>query len=495
MGNKFKYISIAAGPLLACIIWFCFDLNPANKATTYMAGLAVWMCVWWVTEAVSLAVTALLPIFFMPLLRIAPLEAVAPQYTDSIIFLFLGGFMLAFAIEKWGLHRRIAIKILSVVGTKPNRILMGVMLSTYLISNWISNTATTIMLLSAVLSLIDVVELKIVEQKDRNKFAAALLLGLAFSATIGGMATPVGTPPNMYFFNAYHKAYPEMHDLNFLTWAKIGYPISFLFLCLTYFVLSRYYLRKVEINFEKNYFKQELKGLGKFSFEEIVISIIFICCMVLWFTREEVKVDNFHFKGWGSLFGKMKVDERDTNMVKTVGDATVAIMAALLLFLIPSKNKKGEAILEWDDAKKIRYDIILMFGSGFALAYGFEQAGLSNWLAHSLEALKGTHVLVLTFSICVVVCLISEFASNIASIVLVMPIMIALQHKLNIPPLLLMIPATFAASLGFILPVATAANTIVFGTKRIFTRDMFFIGLILDIGGILLITVLTYLLL
>lgn len=508
MASRLRYIAVLAGPLLACLIWFFTDLDPQNRSATLMAGVAVWMCVWWITEAVNLAVTAFLPVFLMPLLGIAPIGDVAMQYTDSIIFLFIGGFMLAFAIEKWGLHRRIALKILSVVGTNPNKILFGVMLSSYLISNWISNTATTIMLLSAVLSLIDVAEGKMMEQGERNRFAAALLLGLAFSATIGGMATPVGTPPNMYFFDQYVKAYPPGKDLNFLTWAKIGFPLSFAFLLLTFFVLSRYYLRKIKMEFSAGYFRSAYRGLGKMSFEEKVISVIFIICMLLWFTREEIIINEFHFKGWGAWFGKLQSDldysvlSQEGNkanvkfkMPNAVGDASVAVLAALLLFLIPSKNKQGTALLEWEDAKKLRFDIILMFGSGFALAYGFERSMLSNWLADSLYMLKGTHTLLLTLAICAVVCVISEFASNIASIQLAMPIMIALQQKLEIPPLLLMIPATFAASLGFILPVATAANTIVFGTKRIQTRDMFFVGVILDVAGILLITLLTYLLL
>ncbi len=482
---------MVAGPLLAFLFWFVIELDPENHKASVMAGIASWMCIWWIAEVVNLAITALLPVLLLPLFGIAPISDVAPQYTDHIIFLFIGGFMLAFAIEKWGLHKRIALKILSIVGSKPTNILFGVMLSSYLISNWISNTATTIMLLSAVLSLIEVVEEEILEQHNKNRFAAALLLGLAFSATIGGMATPVGTPPNMYFFNEYHKKFGELNDLNFLTWAKIGYPLSFLLLLFTFFVLGRYYLKGLTIRFEKTYFKESLKSLGRLSFEEKVVSTIFFVCMLLWLTREKIDMDSFSFKGWGGIFGKITNEEG--KLVTAISDATIAIVAAVLLFVIPSRQKRGEAILIWEDAKKLRFDIILMFGGGFALAYGFEKSGLSEWLAMRLELLKGTHILLLTFSICVVVTIISEFASNIASIQLVMPIMIALQSKLDVPPLQLMIPATFAASLGFILPVATAANTIVFGTNRIRTRDMFLIGIALDIGGILLITLITYL--
>jgi solute carrier family 13 (sodium-dependent dicarboxylate transporter), member 2/3/5 len=482
--NISKYLLILIGPLAASLIWLFTDLDPVNPKVTLMAGVAVWMSLWWFTEAVHLAVTALIPFLIMPLLGIADTKSVAQQYSDSIIFLFIGGFMLAFAIEKWHLHKRIAIRILSIVGTKPHNILLGVMLSAYLISNWISNTATTMMLFGAIMALISETDEFIHGEKNKARFAAAILLGLAFSATIGGMATPVGTPPNMYFFKAYKEAFPNLNDLNFLKWASIGFPLSALFLIATYFVLRFYYLRKkVTItNLGDNHFKNNYTILGKFSYEEKWISGIFISCMLLWFTRSDIVFETFTYKGWNHLFSNPKL----------VDDASVAILAALLLFLIPSKQNKGEALLEWEDAKKIRYDIILMFGSGFALAYGFDVSGLSNWLAHSLAELKGVNIFFIILGICIIVTIISEFASNIASIQLAIPVMIALQKDLDLPPLLLMIPATFAASLGFMLPVATAANTIVFGTKRIDIKDMFKVGLVLDAIGILLITIFCY---
>lgn len=479
-----KYIPIVAGPVLASILWLFFDLQPGSPKVTYMAGVAVWMATWWFTEAVDLAVTALLPMILLPVFGLGDAKTVAQQYTDSIIFLFLGGFMLAFAIEKWDLHKRIAIKILSVVGTKPSSILLGVMLSAYLISNWISNTATCMMLFSAVLALILETEQYINGEKHRNKFAAALLLGLAYSATIGGLATPVGTPPNMYFFKAYKEAFPENTDLNFLSWSAIGFPLSFSLLTVTFFILSKYYFNKsIKINLTKSFFKDNYTSLGKTGYEERWVFIIFITCAVLWFTRADVDFGTFKYKGWANLF----------HVPKFIDDSLVAVSAALLLFLIPSKKNKGEALLTWDDAKKIRYDIILMFGSGFALAYGFEVSGLSQWLAGSLVVLKGVNPFLVILGICGIVTLISEFASNIASIQLAIPVMIALQKNLDLQPLVLMIPATFAASLGFMLPVATAANTIVFGTKRIEIKDMFRVGLMLDIIGIILISVFCYL--
>lgn len=482
MALRSKYIFQILGPLSAILIWLLSDLDPGNRQATFMAGITVWMCIWWFSEAVNLAVTALVPVLMLPVLGISDCRSVSQQYTDSIIFLFIGGFMLAFAIEKWHLHKRIALKILSVVGTNPSTVLFGVMISTYLISNWISNTATTMMLFSAVFALIQ--ETKTYIEKNSGKFAAALLLGLAFSATIGGLATPVGTPPNMYFFKAYKEAFPENTDLNFLKWSAIGYPISLVFLFITFSILNLYFIRKqVKLTIEKAYFKKSYGQLGKFSWEEKWVFGIFISCILLWFTRADIDFGNFKFKGWNHIF----------LVPKYIDDAFVALLAAMLLFLIPSKLNKGESLLIWEDAKKLRYDIILMFGSGFALAYGFEVSGLSNWLADSLVVLKGVPPFLLILCICIVVTIISEFASNIASIQLVIPVMLALQKELDLPPLLMMMPATFAASLGFMLPVATAANTIVFGTKQIHIKDMLRVGFILDALGILVITFMCYL--
>ena len=467
---------------MAIIFWLFIDLDPKNPKISLMAGVALWMAIWWVSEAVSLAVTAIVPVLMLPVLGIADVKAVAQQYTDSIIFLFFGGFMLAFAIEKWNLHKRIALRILSIVGKSPRTVLLGVMVSTFLISNWISNTATTVMLFSAVLALIH--ETKKYLSYDKEKFAAAMLLGLAFSATIGGMATPVGTPPNMYFFKVFRETYAQQYDFNFLKWSMIGYPIASVFLIVCYVVLSRYFMKRLN-SFEigRDYFKEQYKSLGKMGHEEKWVFGIFISCILLWFSRADIDLGAFKIHGWANLF----------KTPKFVDDSFVALAAAMLLFLIPSKADDGNALLEWEDAKKIRYDIILMFGSGFALAYGFEVTGLSNWLANQLMVLKGVPIIFIILGICCIVTIISEFASNIASIQLAIPVMMALQKNIDVSPLLLMIPATFASSIGFMLPVATAANTIVFGTKMIHTRDMFKVGLILDILGILIITLMCYL--
>lgn len=457
------------------------ELDPANPKVTHMAAVTIWMCTWWFSEAVSLAVTALVPVLMLPLLGISEVKAVSQQYTDSIIFLFLGGFMLAYAIEKWNLHRRIAFRILALIGTNASTMLGGVMLSAFLISNWISNTATTVMLFSAVYALIH--ETRSYIDKHSGKFAAALLLGLAFAATIGGMATPVGTPPNMYFFRTFQDAFPD-RELNFVTWSSIGFPIALSLLLCCYLVLNLYFIRgRVQLSMNADYFRKAYKDLGPMSYEEKWVFGIALSAILLWLTRADINFGAFQYKGWNHLFSYPQFFD----------DSIVALFVAMLLFLLPSKTHQGKSLLEWEDAKKVRYDIILMFGSGFALAYGFEKSGLSAWLAGSLQVLKDVPPFLLILSLCVVVTIISEFASNIASIQLVIPIMSALHKEIGVDALFLMMPATFAASLGFMLPVATAANTIVFGTKEIQMKDMLRVGLILDVLGILWISLWCYL--
>jgi len=443
-----------------------------------MAGITVWIALWWLTEVIDIAITSLLPLVLLPSFGILDAKNTALQYNDQVIFLFVGGFILSFAIEKWDLHKRISLKILSLIGTSPVMILAGLMITTYFISMWMSNTATVMMLLSAVLAIIYSIEQEIGSEK-KTKIASALLLGLAYSASIGGMTTLVGTPTNMIFYSFYHTHFPDAETVSFANWFVTALPISSSLLIGTFLILRyRFITKETNIKFDKSYFKDAYKKLGKFSFEEITVTVVFSITALLWFTRSDIDMGSFTFYGWSNLFGKNK---------EFIQDSTVAIFMALILFVIPSKKDKGTQILMWEDAKKIPYDIILLFGSGFALAKGFDSSGLSTWLAGYLKFLNDANIYVVIFAICIVVCVISEFASNVASIQLVLPILLVLSASIKIKPELLMIPATLAASLGYILPVATAPNTIVFGTKLIPLKHMVRSGAWIDLLGILLI--------
>lgn len=475
------WLKLLAGPLAAVCIWLFADLDPANRNITLMAGVTVWMAWWWLSEVVHLAVTSLLPLVLLPLLTIAPSKDVAQQYMDNIIFLFIGGFIIAFAIERWNLHKRIALRILMLVGTKPSSMLLGIMLTSYFASMWISNTATVMMLLSAVYAVIYQVDSYLTDPVKQRRFASALLIGLAYAASIGGMATLVGTPTNMIFYRFYTNAFPDATDVTFASWAAVGIPLSIGLLLAAYFILYRFVMpRKLNMEIDRSFFRESFQQLGPMRYEEKMVSLVFGLTAVLWFTRSSIDFGMFTMHGWSELFPDKYKDYAQ--------DSTVAIVMAILLFLIPAVNEKGRALMTWKDVSKLPFDIILLFGGGFALAFGFEKSGLSNWLASNLEFFKGANILLLIFGLCVLVTVISEFASNVASVQLILPVLLAFHKEVDVHPLVLMLPATLAASLGFMLPVATAPNTIVFGSGRIKVREMMHAGLWVDIAGIILIT-------
>lgn len=472
-------IKIFSGPILALIVLFSFDLSPGNPMVTKMAAVAIWMAAWWFTEAVALAITALLPLILLPITGILDGKTTAVQYMDQTIFLFIGGFIIAIAIERWQLHQRIALKILTIVGSKPVSILFGVMIATFSLSMWISNTATVMMLIPAVLAVIYQIEYHLKNEEQVRKISLALLLGLAYSATIGGMATLVGTPTNMIFLRQYNDKFPDNHDMNFANWFVIAFPLALVFMLLSFFIISQLFLRRINTPVvEKEYFSGAYKKLGPMNYEEKVVSIVFSLTALLWFTRSDIDFGIFVMRGWDNLF-KYK---------EFLNDSTVALFMAILLFIIPARSEKTRAIMIWEDAKRLPLDIILLFGGGFALAKGFEVSGLSTWLARHLSFLSGSNIYLFIFIMCVITTLISEFASNVACIQLMIPVLLVIQKDMNIHPLILLIPATLAASLGFMMPVATAPNTIVFGTNKIKTHEMMKTGFWLNLIGVILIT-------
>ncbi len=391
------------------------------------------------------------------------------------------GFILAFSIEHWGLHIRLSLKILSVLGRNPLTVLMVAMLCSWFISMWISNTATTMMLLAAVLAIVNRVETDSEQTDPRavTKFNAALMLGLAYSATIGGMATIIGTPTNLIFSGFYEKNYPNEPGISFAGWLTAGLPLSICLLASIFAILYWFCLRKqAALPFDIGHFKQQYAQLGAWRYEEKMLAGVLTIAALLWFFRDDLVLGNFTISGWANLLPQPNY----------VQDSTVAILMAFALFFIPSKSKPARALCTWKEAQKLPYDIILLFGSGFAIAKGFEVSGLSTWLASQLTVLSQVPPFLMILGICALVTLMSEFASNVATIQLLLPVLAALSQSLNIDPLLLMLPATFAASLGFMLPVATAPNTIVFGTGKIPLPLMLRIGLLLDVVGIILIT-------
>jgi solute carrier family 13 (sodium-dependent dicarboxylate transporter), member 2/3/5 len=333
-------------------------------------------------------------------------------------------------------------------------------------------------LLSAVLAVIHQLKKHIPVVETHRKVASALLIGLAYSASIGGLATLVGTPTNMIFYRAYNEQYASSDPITFAGWMIFALPFAFLLLVSAWFIIRFFLLRELNIdNFEMSGFKAQFSQLGRWNKDEKIVGIVFATTALLWLTRADLEIGSFHLSGWSHFFPH-------PNQIQ---DSTIAITMALLLFIIPSQTEKGRALLTWKEASKLPYEIILLFGSGFALAKGFELSGLSNWLANHLNAVNDIPIIYIILIICVIVTLISEFASNVASIQLMMPILISLQVVTNLDPNLLLIPAALSASLGFMLPIATAPNTIAFSSGHIRVREMVLVGFFVDIIGILLI--------
>lgn len=475
---KRKSLAKIAGPLLFFSSFFYTSPDILYPSIPIMIGLTAWMAIWWLTECVHIAVTSFIPFIVLPVCGITDIKVVSAQYMDPILFLFIGGFLLSFSIEKWGLHRRLAIGILSQNGKTAGNILTGVMLTAFLISMWISNTATTMMLLSAVLAVTHQIKEHVKDHESHRKISTALLIGLAYASNIGGMATLVGTPTNMIFYRIYNEHYGTSNPIDFTDWLVIALPVSVLLLIFTLLTLRLTLLKKqAGLPFDINLFKVQQKALGKWNRDETNVAVIFLITVILWFTRSNIEMGDYIILGWGSLFP----------YPTQITDGTVAVFMAMLLFLIPSGSEPGRALLSWQEASKIPYEIILLFGSGFALSKGFETSGLSNWIAQQLHGIKHISPIYMIIAIGLVVTIISEFASNVASIQLVMPVVIALQSGLDLHPAMLTITAALAASLGFMLPVATAPNTIVFSSGHIKVGEMVKAGLFINLAGIALI--------
>lgn len=471
-----RHTTIVAAPLLSVLVYWWMTTAGVEQPAARMAFIVTWVAFWWLTEAVNLGITALLPFVLMPLLGIAKADDVAMQYMDQIIFLFIGGFFIAYAMEKWGLHQRVAYRIILLMGNRPSKVLLGIMLTAYFISMWVSNTATVMMLLASVLAITR--QKEIYHEEARKGSATALLLGLSFSATIGGMASPVGTPPNMIFLGFLARELPHLPPIDFLQWMSFGVPFSFSLLVVCFFILRFLFIpRKVDFEFDMRFIKAKQQQLGKMNREEKTVLVVFLTTVFLWLFRDNLNFGFVELKGWSNLFGAYG---------KYIKDSTVVVLTSLFLFLIPSIKNNTEKILEWEDVKKLPFNIILLFGGGFALANGFETSGLSKVLAMQLNGLNGLPVYVILLGLAVLVTVLSEFASNTASIQLMLPVIMPLAVGLSIPPMLLMLTATFAASLGYMLPVATAANTIVYGSNEVNVKDMMRAGLLLDVAGIVL---------
>ena len=440
------------------------------------------MAVWWVSEIIPIAVTALLPIVLFPIFGVVDGKTISAMYFNHLIFLFIGGFIMALAMEKWNLHKRIATKILIFFGISPARILLGFMLATAFLSMWMSNTATTMMMVPIAISIILKLE-ESVGKINLRKYSIGLLLGIAYSASIGGIATLVGTPPNLSFARIFNILFPNAPEISFADWMIFALPITIILFFTAWLFL--YLMHKPKTNWQgidKNSFQEENKKLGKASYEEKIVFVLFILLALLWIFRADIKIGDFILQGWSSILPYPTY----------LNDGTVAIFISIILFAIPSKNKKGTRIMDWDTTKRIPWNIVLLFGGGFALAKGFVESGLSLWFGDQLSGLSDFHPMTIIFGIVSMMSILTELTSNTATTEMLLPVIAGLSISTEINPLLYMLPVTLAASLAFMLPVATPPNAIVFSTGHVKIIDMVRVGIFLNILGILVASIITF---
>jgi len=429
-----------------------------------------------------LAATALIPVALFPLFGVVDGKIISAMYFNHLIFLFIGGFLMAFAMERWNLHRRIALKILILFGISPGRILFGFMLATAFLSMWMSNTATAMMMVPIAMSIIFKLEENL-GRKKTGRYSIGLLLGIAYSASIGGITTLVGTPPNLSFARIVSIIFPEMTEISFADWFIFAVPVTvMIFLAAWLLLYFMYRPKKKWDNLQIDDFRREYVALGKPKPEEKIVLTLFIVLAFLWIFRAGFSIQSVNIPGWSDLFKKPGF----------INDGTVAIFIALLLFMIPSKSEKGERIMNWETAKKIPWGIVLLFGGGFALAQGFVDSGLSVWFGEKLAGLANVNPMVLTFADVTLISFLTELTSNVATTEMILPILAGLAMTIKVNPLLLMIPATLAASLAFMLPVATPPNAIIFGTNRIKVKHMVKTGFLLNLSGIIIATLVMY---
>lgn len=465
--TKKTWISMIAG----LVVFIAMLVIPApgdmNTKAWHMAAVVTLITIWWITETIELCITALLPIVLLPLFDITPVDEVTLSYAHEAIYLFMGGFMIAIAMERSNLHKRFALYTIRLMGNKPSNIILGFMLATYTLSMWVSNTATVLMIIPICQAITSQIPSDDATGKKYQPFTKALLLSIAYAASIGGVATLIGTPTNIIFASIASTT-PGM-EISFIKWMLFAFPFSLLFLFLTWLLITKvlFPLNRLEIPLEENYIKNEVKQLGKMTIHEKRILTIFCIVAFLWIFRE--------FIDFPLLQNNMS-------------DATIAIGGAICLFLTPTGLKKGETLLDWKGASTLPWSILLLFGGGLAISKGFIDSGLSEYLVLQLQSLHQLEVWMFIVLATALALFLTEIMSNMAAVTLMLPIMISVANGLGIHPFILTIPITIACSFAFMLPISTPPNAIVYGYGYINIRDMVKTGLWLNILGVIAIT-------
>lgn len=468
-----RSIGLFLGPLAFLAINVFFHPTGLSDTANAVLASAVWIAIWWITEAIPIAVTALLPIVLFPLSGGMALNQTTASYGHKYVFLYVGGFILAIAIEKWNLHKRIALTIIKIVGTNVVNIILGFMIATAFLSMWISNTASAVMILPVGMAI--VAQLRDNPNTIENEnliFGKALMLSIAYSASIGGIATLIGTPPNLVLAGVIKQTYHV--EISFSQWFMFGFPIAAILLIACWIYLTRYAFKFKQKEFPggSDEINKQLKALGAISYEEKSVFIVFLLTAFAWITR------SFIIK----------------KFIPAIDDTIIAVFFAMLLFLIPAKEK-GKKIMTWEDAVKLPWGIVLLFGGGMALALGFETSGLAVWIGTQLASLESIPLFMLLLILITAVNFLTEITSNLATTAMLLPVLVSLASALGIHPYFLLVGATLAASCAFMLPVATPPNAVVFGSGYLKIEDMVKKGFLMNVISIILLTLFVFYLL
>ena len=468
-----RKIGLYLGPILFILTRFFLEAEGLSDQANAVLASTLWIAIWWITEAIPIAATSLLPIILFPLSGALPLADTTSSFGHRFVFLYLGGFILALAIQKWNLHKRIALNIIKVVGTNVQKIILGFMVATAFLSMWISNTATAVMMLPIGIAIIkQMKDLKNTSEDENLIFGKALMLSIAYSASIGGIATLIGTPPNLVFAGIIQETYNI--EISFLKWFQFGLPISILLLA-----ISWVYLTKVAFKFKQNEFNKgkeeinrQLEELGSISYEEKIVLSVFVLTGLAWILRTY-------------LLNKF---------IPNLDDSIIALISGISLFLFQANNQEGknEKIMNWEDAVKLPWGILLLFGGGLAIAQGFQSSGLANWIAENLTQLNGFSLFIILLVLITAVNFLTEITSNLATTAMLLPILAPTAVILGVHPYVLMVGATLAASCAFMLPVATPPNAVVFGSNYLKISDMVRVGILMNIISIIIIFMMVY---
>ena len=470
MVNRWRLLGFCAGVLIFILMLITAPPAGLSLAGWHTAAVGILTALLWVSELLPIAVTSLLPLILFPLLGIGGIKETAAPYANPLIFMFMGGFIIALAMQRWNLHRRLALSIIHVIGVQPRRIIAGFMISTALISMWVSNTATALMMLPIGLSVVELSLAYDADPQEAKRFSVSLLLAIAFAASIGGMGTLIGTPPNTLLSGFMQETFH--HTIGFAQWMGIGLPLAVIGLPLSYLVMV-YWLfpvKRLEIKGGDHFIADELKKMGRLSFQEKAVALIFAATALSW------------------IFQPLIV-----KIIPGLTDTAVALFGALCTFLVPAEGAKGQFLMDWKSAEKLPWGILLLFGGGLSLAWAISNSGLSFWLGSQLTALSSVPLFIMVLLIAATVTFLTGFTSNTAVAAAFLPISASVAVSLGQNPLLFAIPTAVASSCAFMLPVATPPNAIVYSSGHIPIGQMVRAGTVLNLLFILLVTVLTFL--